>query len=186
MDVSANNINRKDKIHRHTAYKNRLVNEDGLMFPNFTQGCVEWLIKLGPSLKNFSVYEWGAEAASSWWKERSNDYTGVTTSEGAAKLMDCVYRWDMDNYVEHITQDDKLYDVIIINGRWRDECTVQALQRVRKGGYIIINNYCQEGTEFKPMYWEMTTNILDRYPVVIFHDEISNTNNRTAIWQIVK
>lgn len=176
----------QDKIVPHERYKNRLVNETGLMYPNFTQRCIEWLLSLQSSIKNYSVYEYGTEISSEWWKSVANDYTGITANEHSAQIMGCNYHFDMDNYVNHITNEKKLYDLIIINGKWRDDCIVPALQRIKKGGYIIINNYHQERTDYRPSYWQLTTPLLEQHPVVIFHDEKSNTNNRTAIWQIVK
>ena len=180
----------RDKILMHNHYKNRMINEEGIMYPNFPRKCVEWLISIQDNIKNYSVYEYGAEAAVAWWRKKSDDYTGLTASEGAAKAMNCRHRWDEDRYVGDILSagikaptEEKLYDIIIINGKWRDECIIPALQRIKKGGYIIINNYHQNKTEFRPAYWQLTTPLLEKQPVVIFHDE--NSDARTAVFQVV-
>ena len=175
-----------ETINPHPVYKDRLITQEGQILPNFTRKCVEWLIGLTPSLKNFSVYEYGAEVALSWWIKHANTYTGITTNEQVGKLLDCYYKWDQDGYVNHITEENTQYDIIIINGKWRDECIVPELQRIKKGGYIIINNYHQERTDYRPNYWQLTTPLMDKHPIVIFHDEKSNTNNRTSIWQFLK
>ena len=172
------------KIFIHKEYKGRFVDKEGLFFPNFTKPCIEWLLKV--QLNNFNIYEYGAEASAKWWRLSCKNYVGITNNERLSQLLECKYHFDMDNYVNDLVKTNEEYDLIVINGRWRDACIISAIQRIKNGGYILINNYHQERTDYRPSYWELTTPILEKYPMVIFHDENKETNNRTAIWQIIK
>lgn len=178
------NYSLSSQIFTHEKYTDRFIDENGSLFPNFTKPCIEWLLK--SQLNTFQVYEYGAEASIKWWKQKSKNYVGITNNERLSQLLECRYHFDMDNYVNDLIKNYDEYDLIVINGRWRDACIISAIQRIKKGGYILINNYHQEKTDYRPSYWELTTPVLEKYPMVIFHDESKVTNNRTAIWQIIK
>jgi len=50
-----------------------------------------------------------------------------------------------DNYVECIDEyPDKSFDVIIVDGRQRNQCFKRALQKVKEGGIIVFDNFERE------------------------------------------
>jgi len=77
------------------------------------------------------------------------------------------------NYVFYI-KNFTSFDLVLINGRARASCIKTALPKIRKGGYLILNN------SLKFEYIDAINTFLNNYPRINF----TNDNDQTAIWTI--
>ena len=64
------------------------------------------------------------------------------------KNLDIRLRENMDDYVDCILEDKKPFDVIIIDGKHREECVKNALKKISSDGLIIADN-SERAVEFE-------------------------------------
>lgn len=88
-------------------------------------------------------------------------------------------------YVNAIYEIDGEFDMIIIDGSYRDECIAAALTKIKDGGLIICDNWDQEGV------WDsiMGSRLLDPWPMHAFVEPSRAQEARpwkTCYWQIYK
>jgi len=50
-------------------------------------------------------------------------------------------------YCSYIDTYDRKYDIIIIDGIYRNQCVIKALQHIKKGGIIIFDNWKQKSCD---------------------------------------
>lgn len=137
---------------------------DGERFlPWYTSPCLEWLMKL--DLVGKKVFEYGTGDSTKWYSSQGADVYGVDSE--AKWLPECA---DLDALGFRITDDEKLYisynpimgdaafDIVAIDGLYRDKCTKYALHRLRPGGYLIIDNYKQPSVQ---MDWPETDKLIE-------------------------
>lgn len=139
-----------------------LDTKNNLVMPWYTIGCLEWLIAL--DLNKMSVFEYGCGRSSLWWQKESKYWNGVDDDK----------RWSNGGKV---TQDKKQYlesslnynyDIIIIDGIYRDECTEYALKCLNKDGYLIYDNWEQQSTETFGNYWNRTKELLKSFDCTVY------------------
>jgi hypothetical protein len=138
----------EDTLGGREAYKCRLpVDRYKCPLPWYTYPAIEYLQQL--DFSECDVFEFGSGNSSKFWSERAHTVTSVEsdpywydaqTLELPSNLV-LLFRTDMEEYVNAIHhQPDKFYDVIIIDGRYRYNCAVEALKRLKNGGIIILDN----------------------------------------------
>jgi predicted O-methyltransferase YrrM len=126
--------------------------DSGLIMPYYTLPCLEWLKK--QDVSKWNVFEFGAGYSTIWWKLNCYFVKSVDSNESWAKAMGAdLIKNELNHniiaYNRHI-KDYHLnsYDCIIIDGdpiEWRPSCVEFCRDYVKPGGYIIIDNYSQEG-----------------------------------------
>lgn len=156
--------------------------EFNLMAPWYTLPCLEWL--KSRDFKHLKVFEYGAGDSTLWWRKQNNCIAVDTNFEWANKSSS-FYEFDKEQYLKSISSFAP-YDIIIIDGEpveWRDDCAEYALKCIKKGGFIIADNYHQNSCDLPPSRWIKTDKTLEGHPRVVFsqpgHDDWS-----TAVWQI--
>ena len=136
--------------------------------PWYTRKSIEFLANY--LTKDMHIFEYGAGSSTAWfalrvgsvisveheasWKEEVIDklpknitnVTIIVCPLGAA-------------YVESIDQfADKKFDLICIDGRMRSQCILNSLNKVKPGGYLLVDNaerpHYQEATRAIPADWE--------------------------------
>ena len=154
------------------------------MAPEYTLDCLEWL--KGKDLSSFSVFEFGAGDSTNWWRYYVKQVDTVEMDLKKSRQFGAMWNIGPVNYLYSIFSKNKeKYDLVIINGDLRDQCTSMALQKIKKGGYIIINNFHQDSAGFPVKYWADTNDLLAHYPQVVFHEK-GHEDFKTSIWQIVR
>jgi len=108
------------------------------------------------SKKDFG-FEWGSGRSTIWAAKQMKQlisvehnvswYENIKKKLKNKKLNNVVYNlFDINNNKEHLyinainKFEDNYFDYILIDGKLRDECSILALQKVKKGGIIVIDN----------------------------------------------
>ncbi len=126
--------------------RNSAVDRHGQPLPWYTYPAIEYLETL--ALSDCTVFEYGSGNSSRYWAGRARTVTSVEDSPQwhAQVLADALpnqtllLRADRDGYVGAVAQDGILYDVIVIDGNHRVECTQAAMARLQPGGMIVLDN----------------------------------------------
>lgn len=138
--------------------------ENGLIMPWYTTPCLEWLSGLVLSRKR--IFEYGAGDSTMWFREKGAIVYGV------------------DNNADYVTQGIQLkthfieycsailnhfipFDIVVIDGEWRDECTAYALENLKPGGLLIIDNYKQDSV---PFVWTQTEKLIEGMPITLYKE----------------
>lgn len=154
-----------------------LDTETNLTMPWYTIGCLEWLIEI--DLSNFSVFEYGCGLSSIWWKNRCKYWDGVDSNSNWSNGGRVIQ--EQEPYIKACI--GNRYDIIVIDGIFRDECTEHALKSIKNNGYIIIDNWEQETTDTSGDYWNKTKKLLEKYEQRIYK-EPTHVDWKTAVFCI--
>jgi hypothetical protein len=114
----------------------------GIPYPWYTKPCLEFLETL--DLRDTLIYEYGVGESTNWYEMNGAIVDGVDSNDewvGCCSI--ALYTKDKEAYVTSACQDGVLFDIIVIDGDWRDECTEYALMALKPGGLLIIDNYKQ-------------------------------------------
>lgn len=111
--------------------------------PWYTYAAVQWLDQL--DLSGLDVFEFGSGNSTVWWAERCRSLTSVEhdpdwydrTVSKVPPSTDYLLISDPAEYVGACSSD---YDVIIVDGVYRYDCAAQAVNHLRDGGLIIVDN----------------------------------------------
>ena len=97
--------------------------------PWYTIGALEFLNSI-TNLSELSVFEYGCGRSSAWWKRKTQKWNGVDSNKKWAEECDCLYRTDKVEYITSCLGFN--YDIIVIDGIYRDDCTEFALSSINK------------------------------------------------------
>ncbi len=126
--------------------------DSGLILPYYTLPCLEWL--KNQQIKKWNVFEFGAGYSTIWWRLNSYFVNSIDTNESWAKAMGArlvkdELNHDIIAYSRHINGYElNFYDAIVVDGdpiEWRPSCVDFCRDYVRPGGFLIIDNFDQEG-----------------------------------------
>lgn len=140
--------------------------DDGSVFPWFTNLFLKEFKKW--DMSNWSVLEYGSGYSTPWL---ANHCKELVTIEGnirwAKRVKEELEYQNLKNvtfklrntetyiqkkevicdYIKAVDEDDKLYDCIIIDGAYRNECALRAINHIKPGGIIILDNSNQATCE---------------------------------------
>lgn len=127
----------------------RLDPSTGLVFPWYTKSCLDELAT--SDLKDKVVFEYGCGASSLWWAEKCKKLYGVENNKeyfdavvsriGAITCL--AYETEERAYINSIRQWCIQFDIIVVDGGWRDESIPTVLEHLKQGGVIIYDNWMQ-------------------------------------------
>lgn len=143
--------------------------EMGVIMPWYTRPCLEWLQSL--DLKGKRIFEYGVGYSTLWYESKGAITWGVDSSEYWAKLCRARHTNDKGIYIRTINDLYILqtkFDIICIDGLWRDECTEHALKKVGKGGYIIIDNWKQASADLAD--WPITEKLIEGMNTTVYKE----------------
>lgn len=149
----------------------RTLDEKGDVMPWYTRGACQWLLDYGVNGKE--VFEYGCGQSTIWYRNNGAFVYGVDNNPewaNGAFVTD-----DKEEYIN--SPSPYKYDLIIIDGMYRDDCTEIALQCLHKGGYLIADNWDQEDFE-----WTKTKELTKHLPFQLFK-EPEHKDWHTIIWQ---
>src|ERR1044071_8584230 len=124
--------------------------ETGLVFPWYTKSFLDELVTW--ELGDKAVLELGMGASTLWWQRKSAYLTAFDTNPDwyNAVIMKMEGKPGDEYVVQAIEEiENKLmevYDIAIIDIEpigWRDQCVPLALQSLKPGGKLIIDNWMQ-------------------------------------------
>jgi len=94
------------------------------------------------------IFEFGSGSNSKFWSVRAHTLTSIEFDphwyeRGIQELSSAqtlLLRTEKEEYVHAIHNHESFYDVIVIDGKYRYNCAVEALKRIKSGGIIILDN----------------------------------------------
>jgi hypothetical protein len=134
-------------------------------YPWYTRTCLLWLEYL--DLKEKWIWEYGAGDSTMWYRAKGAHAFGVDSDYEYHRKYNVHWGDNQQRYVEIIKIVDILYDIIIIDGDYRDQCTEHALGKLKPGGYLIIDNFEQPSVEID---WTKTKELIKDMDQVLFKE----------------
>jgi predicted O-methyltransferase YrrM len=122
---------------------------NGLVFPWYTKSFLDELITW--DLNDKVVFEYGCGASSLWWEAKCKKLYGVENNkeyfEAVATRIGAVaclaHETEESKYINSIHQWGVQFDIIVVDGGWRDESIPVVLEHLKPGGIIIYDNWMQ-------------------------------------------
>lgn len=143
-------LRRKSYLHSSGWFKSfksgKSIDISGSPVPWFTYGVNELLEER--LQKHLSVFEYGSGLGTLWWAERVKSVYAVehvkewydTISEKMPSNVHIMFRNLGKQYINAITENSDAYDIIIIDGRDRNKCAMNAVDYVSEHGIIIFDD----------------------------------------------
>jgi len=164
----------------------RIDTETGLIMPWYTSPCLEWLLTL--DLKFKLIFEYGVGDSTKWYRFKGADVWGVDSNSKwidiACKKSESNWNYYLFNRLSFFNTTNKesylqwvstfevdefdYFDIIIIDGDYRDECTEHALKALKPGGYLIIDNFHQASADLE--HWPLTDKLIEGMPITIYKE----------------
>lgn len=123
------------------------VDKDGNPIPWYTYPAIEYLSQFDYSEKQ--VFEYGCGNSSMFWAERARKVTSIEDNlkwfdkwkkEFSHAHLEIRWRDEGEIYENAIFEDNKKYDVIVVDGKRRAECASVAVKALAEGGMIILDD----------------------------------------------
>lgn len=122
------------------------IDKDSEFIPWYTYPAIEYIKQLDFTEK--SIFEFGSGNSTIFWAKRCKKAVSIEDNKEWYDKMtpelpaNVEYRLvpEKDNYVNSINQFSENFDIIIIDGNHRYECTVEALKKLNGGGIVILDN----------------------------------------------
>lgn len=155
--------------------------------PWFIQGAISYLESI--LTPNMVMFEWGAGRSTQWFADRVKSIVSIEHQEKWYQVVACylknrnnakLYLADVDKeeYPKAISRyPDETFDLVVIDGRRRCECTQQAIPKVKTNGYLLLD-------DMERSRYESAKALLSSWPL---HEFTGDTRGRgrktTGIYQ---
>lgn len=156
--------------------------ELNLIYPWYTSPFLERLRDW--DMSNWKVFEYGCGDSTLWWRKKAKEVISIDSNEEWSKKTNVNFTKDKNEFITYPKQfiNDGLFDCIIIDGEpieWRDECVSTALECLKEGGILIIDNYLQDSVDLGR--WPIANDVLKDIDYEIFK-EPEHVDWKTAFW----
>ena len=119
---------------------------DGSPVPWYTFPAIEYFQAL--DAKGLDIFEYGCGNSSLFWAQKGANVWCVehdpewhkTIYSKSSDLRGLLLKENKTDYANAIHETIESFDIIIIDGIWRNECAAEALTRLKPGGLIILDN----------------------------------------------
>lgn len=139
----------------------------------------EWYYQVSELLKENGMTNWEGhliEPTNDELTERRDPSDYLSYVSAANKFKNKSFK----NYVLSIDKyPDKYFDLVLIDGRARTSCLFHSLSKVKRGGYIILDNSDRD------YYLKKTYELLSNFQLIDFPGPSPYVNffTRTSVWQ---
>lgn len=126
------------------------------------------------------IFEYGVGYSTEWFRKRGANTWGVDYDLEWANRVGSMAKSNLREYVDsiEIALVWGMFDIVVIDGAWRDECTETAIKHLKHGGFLIIDNYKQKSADLE--HWPLTEKIIEDYSYGI-HKEPEHQDWQTLI-----
>jgi SAM-dependent methyltransferase len=122
---------------------------NGLIYPWYTKPALDEIATW--DLKDKIVFEYGCGASTLWWVDKAKKVYGVENDKVyfdvvAQKVGDkasICHEPEAEPYINSIRQWGIKFDIIVVDGGWRDESIPTVLEHLKPGGILIYDNWMQ-------------------------------------------
>ena len=135
----------KDYGFSRSAAERSCVDRNGSPVPWYTYPAIEFLSQF--CYEKYSVFEYGSGNSTLFWSARAANVTSIEHDPAwydrmqpvyaQKKNVSCILQSDPEKYTALL---DREYDIIVVDANWRAACSARALQYVRDGGMIILDD----------------------------------------------
>lgn len=123
------------------------LDKDGHPIPWYTYPAIEYLAQFDYTAK--TIFEFGCGNSSLFWAARAKQVISIEDNPNWFSKwqelfhepnLDVRWRDEGEIYENAIFESDDKYDVIIVDGKRRADCTKTAVQKLKNGGMIILDD----------------------------------------------
>ncbi len=122
------------------------VNASGAPIPWYTYPAIEYLSSF--DFKSCDVFEFGSGNLSLYWAGRARSVCSVEDNQEWFEVVSktkrgnkiILHRADGVGYVKSLPDQGKFFEIIVVDGNWRYECAVEAINCLKDGGMIVLDN----------------------------------------------
>lgn len=122
------------------------VDKKGNPIPWYTYPAIEYITQVDYSDK--TVFEYGSGNSSIFWSKRAKKVISVENDKSWFEVVqkskiinqEIILRENEEGYVHSISEFNQKFDVIIIDGSFRRDCSKIAIKYLKKTGFIIFDN----------------------------------------------
>ena len=122
------------------------VDRQGNEIPWYTYPAIEYIKQLDLSDKR--IFEYGSGNSTIFWSSRCHQLISVEHDEHwyqqichrLPENVDYHFQESVEDYVNVINATDEDFDIIIIDGSYRYDCTTEAIKKLKPSGFIILDN----------------------------------------------
>lgn len=147
-------ILKNDYGFKKTIDSDSCIDANGNPIPWYTYSAIEYIKQLDFSKSR--IFEFGSGNSSLFWSKKSKKVTSVENNPSWFKKvlkekpvnLYLLFRKDKKSYSNSILEFKDQFDVIIIDGSYRDVCCKNALKKIKNNGLIILDN-SDRVSEFK-------------------------------------
>lgn len=121
--------------------------KDGNPIPWYTYPAIEYLSQFDYTEKK--IFEFGCGFSSIFWARRSQSVISIEDNPNyyekwranfSEPNLDIRWRDEGEIYENAIFEEENLYDVIVVDGKRRVECSAAAVKKLAPGGMIILDD----------------------------------------------
>ncbi len=124
----------------------KAVDAFGQPVPWYTYPAIEYLRSF--AFKECDVFEFGSGNSSLFWAHRSRSIISVEDNAEWFQFVNkrsesnqlVIHRSLEEDYVRCLSEQGKLFHIIVIDGKWRDRCVCEAVKYLEDGGMIVLDN----------------------------------------------
>ncbi len=128
---------------------------DEKYFSKLEYNCIPWMtypfidFVKNLDLKNKTIFEYGSGASTIFWGRNASKVVSIENDEDWYNLIknkitdntELKFRGDITKFIESINEDNKSYDIIILDGGSnRYECALKSINKLNRGGMIILDD----------------------------------------------
>jgi hypothetical protein len=129
-----------------TISRRECVDREGKKIPWYTYPAIEFLA--GIDFSQQRIFEYGSGNSSAFWSGRALSVTSVEHDrEWYEKTKSCLLGNQKielcdteDSYINSIHTATEKFDVIVIDGKYREQCAMQIEQHLTENGIVILDN----------------------------------------------
>lgn len=122
------------------------VDVDGIPIPWYTYPAIEYLTSF--DFRDCDVFEFGSGNSSLFWASRARSVVSVENNQEWFEVVNhtkqqnqlIIYRADETGYVTALPEQNKLFEIVVIDGNWRKPCTIEAMNCLKDDGMIVLDN----------------------------------------------
>lgn len=124
----------------------RPIASNGAPIPWYTYPAVEYFDQL--DAKGLNIFEYSSGNSSLYWAQKGANVYSVEhnaewfeeMSQKSSSLKALTLATDRGSYATTITKYNVNFDIIIIDGAWRNDCAREALKRCEKETLVLLDN----------------------------------------------
>jgi hypothetical protein len=145
----------------------RYFDEDlNIPYPWYTKGALQFLEMI--PIRGKRIFEYGVGDSTEWYRRNGALCYGVDNNLEFAHSRNSYFEAFHDEYLACIENPGCEFDIVVIDGVWRDECTEYTLKHLKSGGYLIIDNYKQKSADLE--HWPLTEKLIEGKEIMFFKE----------------